>query len=66
MLSWIYIVVTQVDIIPILNPQVFDQKYHTIGAILKSKIKIVERGQNRYHQHKCMTDHFPGLVQALQ
>ena len=39
-----------------------NEKYHTVGTILKSNIKIVA---SRYFTHKYMTVIFSGLVQAL-
>jgi hypothetical protein len=41
-----------------------EKKYHTVGTITKSNIKIVERGKIDTLSHKYT--HFPGLVQMLQ
>ena len=43
-----------------------NKKYHTVGTILKSNIKIVEIGKIDTLTPKYMTAHLPGLVQALQ
>jgi len=42
-----------------------NKKYHSVGTILKSNIKIVGRGKIDT-PNKYMTAHYPGLVQALQ
>ena len=41
-------------------------KYHTIGTIPKSNIKILERGNiiSMPLIHKYMTSHFPGIAQT--
>jgi hypothetical protein len=36
-------------------------KYHTVGSISKSNIKIVERGKMYTLIQKYMTSHIPGL-----
>jgi len=36
------------------------QKYHTVGTIRKSNVKIVQRGKTPV-THRYMTVHFPGL-----
>ena len=40
-----------------------NKKYHTVGTISKSNVKIVERGKTDTSKTQL---HFPGLVQALQ
>jgi len=42
-----------------------NNKYHTVGTITKSNIKIVERGKIDIRTQKYITDHFPDLVQAF-
>ena len=42
-----------------------NKKYHTVGTIPKSNIKIVVRGKMIPITHKYMITHFPGLVQIL-
>jgi len=41
-----------------------NKKYHTVGPIPKSNIKIVERGQIDTLAQKYMTVHYSGLVLA--
>jgi hypothetical protein len=43
-----------------------NKKYHTVGTIPKSNVKIDERGKIDTLAHTKMTVHFPGLVHALQ
>jgi hypothetical protein len=38
---------------------------HTVGTIANSNVKSVESCKIDNLTHKYMTDHFPGLVQAL-
>jgi hypothetical protein len=42
------------------------KKYHTFGTVPNSNREIVGRGNIDTLRHKYLTDHFPGLVQALQ
>ena len=41
------------------------KKYHTVGTVPKSNIKITERCKIDT-KHKYITTHFPGLTQAFQ
>ena len=41
-------------------------KYHTVGIVPKSNIKVVERDKSIFLTHINMTVECPGLVQALQ
>ena len=44
-----------------------NKKYHTVGTIQKSNIKMVERVKIYVPlTHKYMTTYFPGMVQTLQ
>ena len=46
--------------------QMKNKKYHTVGIVPKSNIKIVERDKIDTLTHKYMTAHFPCLVKVLQ
>ena len=43
-----------------------NKTYHSVGTILKSNIKTVERGKIDTLNTQIHDPHFPGLVQALQ
>ena len=40
--------------------------YHTVGTVLKSYRKILERDKIDTSTAKLLTSHFPVLIQALQ
>jgi len=60
-----YNIDTDWEIVSALLNKMKNKKYHTVGPVLKSKVKIVERGKIDTLTHQYMTAHFPGLVQAL-
>ena len=39
-----------------------EKKYHTLGTIPKSNIKIVEKGKGDTPTHKYKTAYFPGIT----
>ena len=43
-----------------------NKKYHTVGTIPKSNIKIIERGKIDTTNIQIHDSHFPGLVWVLQ
>ena len=40
--------------------------HHTVGAVQRSNIKIVERDKTKTLTYKYTTVHCPGLIEALQ